>query len=1484
MADREIGNLRTRLSWEDQGATQSVEGFRRDLRGLRSEMNLAKSGGKEYTQSLKGLREQSDILTRRFKTQKQEATEIKRRYDELAAAGKENTVQAKNLQSQYNNTTAQMNRTEQQLKRVNAAIEEQTNPWKVLGRNMEQAGEKMQNIGRNMSGVGRILTTRVTLPLVGLAGAALKTGMDFEEGMSNVQAVSGATGSEMDLLREQAREMGATTRFSATEASEGMSYLAQAGFDVNQIMETMPGLLDLAAASGMDLGRAADLASNVLSGFNLDASEAGRVSDVFAKGASTANTNVEQLGSAMETVAPIAEMVGLEVEELTAGVGRMSDAGIQGQKAGRMLRQGILRLSDPTGKAADLIDELGINVFDSEGNMKSLDKVVGELNKGLQGMDADAKAAALSTIFGSESTAGWSALLKVGEKDLKNYTKELKDSDGAAEEMAKTMEDNAKGAWREFKSAAEEAGIALSEHMLPAVTDGIDYAKELVKQFGELDESTQKNILKFGGLAAAMGPALLVTGNLTTGLGGVLRVSGKLSRAIGKSSKTGLLGSMSGLTKAGVAGLAIAGIGALSYGIYKLVDANVESKKVNLDTAQSLSDQATELDENARLFDKLSEKAKISNEELAEMNDLNERIKESSNPGEIKELQEQYDRLAKKSGLSKDEIEKLFQANETIIEQSKDVEKSVSNQGNAFAKNTDAIHEQIQALRDLSESELNREKAKLIEQEAEAREKIAEATKEQVKVEERMDFLAENQNLSKEELNKKIAETEELLKGVNRDSEEGYKLDQEHTDLINIKKDRISETIEDLQGQNKELDKTIDKEQAKLDKLDAIEEQSLNIKLANAGINEEGEEGLKNLDKSIRKNEKELEGLESKLNKTGELSEEERERYTELAKSTKEQREARDVIFDQYGIYNDLNTLVDSHIDNLSTKNRKELESLSTKSDIKLEDGKIIEQVKTQNKEYDKQIKKLIEEKHQNGDINGEIRDQINKLKDKKGKNIEVAKEILKELGLWEDVKETIQGGSDGINDQRVETIRLKSQSELVWEQFLENNKLTEKGIKLEEDRTKEAGTDVEKKVDVLPSYDPFDLSKDLSETDDKTVNLKMNPLKQKWTIPLLKGYAHGTGKKGHSGGLAQVNDGIGSNAGQELIRTPDGKMGMFKGKNVVANLPKGTHVFSAKDTRKLIPRYAHGTNWKEEVGFKGVKTGLEKFLSGSIDGTFTKFGAGAFDFITSNLTNKINSIFEGISDTGKSISKSAGKWAGEIRRAAAQMGQSVSDSEVQGIISQINRESNGNAGIIQSSAVWDINMAQGNPARGLLQYIPQTFNAYKVPGYNNIMNGYHQLLAFFNNKNWRRDLPYGRRGWGPTGGRRYAMGTNNHPGGMFEAGEKGWELGRLGDHWEILNHGVYDRPRGYEVFTHQESKKIMNAMNNIPKYANGTRGRNSINNNNRQSDSSDQVISLLKDISKGIKEGKVIQIGDKEITQVVNEKNAIESMGRIFD
>ena len=344
-----------------------------------------------------------------------------------------------------------------------AAIKEMDGATSKLSDSAMSAAKKLEGMEKSFTKVGKGLMKKVTAPVIGLGTAAIKTVADFDDAMSKVQAMSGATGEEFTKLRELAKEYGATTKFSASEAAEGMTFLAMAGLEVNEIIDTMPGLLDLAAASGMDLSRAADITTNILSGFGMAAHEAGRVADVLAKGASSANTSVEQLGDAMKVVAPVASTLGLEIEGLTAAVGFMSDAGIQGSEAGRMLRQGMLRLAGPTGEAEKLIKQLGINVFDAEGNMKTLDEVVGELAKGLNGMSSQAQTAALATIFGAESVAGWTALLDRGAGELAKFTTELKGAEGTASRHAQMMQDNIGGAFEEMKSAIEGLMIEIGD-------------------------------------------------------------------------------------------------------------------------------------------------------------------------------------------------------------------------------------------------------------------------------------------------------------------------------------------------------------------------------------------------------------------------------------------------------------------------------------------------------------------------------------------------------------------------------------------------------------------------------------------------------------------------------------------------------------------------------------------------------------------------------------------------------------------------------------------------------------------------------------------------------------------------------------------------------------------------------------------------------------------------------------------------------------
>lgn len=422
-------------------------------------------------------------------------------------------------------------------------------------------GDKFQDTGQKMKGVGKGLTKSLTLPIVGMGAGILNAGMNFESAMSEVSAISGATGDDFDALRDQAMELGEKTKFSASDAADGMKFLSMAGFETNDVLDSMPGLLSLASASGMELGNTADITSNIISGFGMEAEEAARVADVLAEGATSANTDVAQLGDAMKFVAPVASSLGISMENATAAVGVMSDAGIQGSMAGRQLRQGLLRLTKPTGEAADLIEGLGIEVFDANGQMKPLESILQELEDGMDGMSDQARSAALSTIFGAESMSGWSAMLDKGSGKISGFTKDLENSEGAAEEMSKIMMENAKGSIDQLKSAAEKASIVLSEKLIPIFTKIVEKITEWVRWFGNLNPATQKTIMIVAGLVAAIGPLLIVAGSVISSIGTIIKLFASVGRVISvaKVAFTALTGPI------GLIGIAVAGLAFLIF-------------------------------------------------------------------------------------------------------------------------------------------------------------------------------------------------------------------------------------------------------------------------------------------------------------------------------------------------------------------------------------------------------------------------------------------------------------------------------------------------------------------------------------------------------------------------------------------------------------------------------------------------------------------------------------------------------------------------------------------------------------------------------------------------------------------------------------------------------------------------------------------------------------------------------------------------------
>jgi TP901 family phage tail tape measure protein len=416
--------------------------------------------------------------------------------------------------------------------KVGADISEFTRNMQDVNRTMESAGKGMMNTGKSITKAGQSMASSVTAPLLAMGTTAVVVGAKFDAQMSKVSAVSGATGKDFERLRDQARELGATTTWSATEAGQGMEFLARAGWNVDQIYSAMPNVLNLATASAIGLGEASDIASNIMSGFGATAEESQRYIDVLAKTTASSNTDMLQLGDAMKYVAPVAKAMGWSVEETASAVGRMSDAGIQGSQAGTSLRMGLLRMAKPTKMAKKGMEDLGVSFFDAEGNMKPMVQIIDELNGATKSMTAEQKTSALAMLFGTEAVSGWLALLDAGGDNLEEFQTKLENSDGTAQQMADTMADNLAGSFKGLMSALEGIAISFSDVMTPAIRKATDFLTGLARKFEELSPKTKGIIVIAGLLVASIAPLLIVIGLVAQGVGALAIAFGAISAPV----------------------------------------------------------------------------------------------------------------------------------------------------------------------------------------------------------------------------------------------------------------------------------------------------------------------------------------------------------------------------------------------------------------------------------------------------------------------------------------------------------------------------------------------------------------------------------------------------------------------------------------------------------------------------------------------------------------------------------------------------------------------------------------------------------------------------------------------------------------------------------------------------------------------------------------------------------------------------------------
>lgn len=459
------------------------------------------------------------------------------------------------------------------LTQANAAASTQ---MKSMSQNFSSG---FQAIGNTLTSAGKTMTTAVTAPVAALGAAAVKTTATFDSSMSKVRALSGATGEDFEALSNKAKEMGATTRYSASEAADALGYMALAGWDTNQMVSGLDGVLNLAAASNMDLAQASDMVTDYLSAFGLEAKDAAKMADQMAYAQAHSNTTTIQLGEAFGNSAANMASAGQTMETTTALLEAMANQGTKGSEAGTALAA-IMR--DITHKMEDgsiAIGDTTVAVQDQNGNFRSLIDIMADVEKATEGMGTAEKSAALSSVFTAHSIRGVNQILMEGTDAVRGYEDALYGAGGTAKEMADQMLNNLNGQLTILKSALEALAIQVGEILMPYVKQFVSWVQQLVEKFSALSTVEKEQIIKFALIAAAIGPALLVLGKFLTGIATMIKTFGTLKTAFSaiKVGFTGLSAAIGGISAPIVA--IVAAIGALIAAFATLWKTNEKFRK-----------------------------------------------------------------------------------------------------------------------------------------------------------------------------------------------------------------------------------------------------------------------------------------------------------------------------------------------------------------------------------------------------------------------------------------------------------------------------------------------------------------------------------------------------------------------------------------------------------------------------------------------------------------------------------------------------------------------------------------------------------------------------------------------------------------------------------------------------------------------------------------------------------------------------------------
>ena len=569
----EIGGDTTGLEKALRSVNTTIRNTQSQLKDVNRLLKLDPSNTELLSQKQRALKDSIGATTDKLETLKQAQAQAKQQLENGDLG-----------QDKYDALQREIIETEQELRR----LQEEAASTSVALSKIDQAGKKMEAFGDSVTHAGQAIMP-ASMAVAGLGAAAVKTAADFDAGMSKVAAISGATGEDLDALRDKAREMGAKTKFSASEAASAMEYMAMAGWKTEDMLGGIEGIMNLAAASGEDLATTSDIVTDALTAFGMTAQDSAHFADILAAASSNANTNVAMMGETFKYCAPIAGALGFSAEDVAEAIGLMANAGIKSTQAGTALRTIMNNLSGEVKITGKALGEVTIATTNTDGSMRDLSDILADCRGAFSQLSESERAQAAEALVGKYAMSGFLALMNAAPEDIEKLSTAIENCDGTAAQMAETMQDNLAGQLTILKSQLEELAISFGEMLMPAIRAIVSRVQAFVDKLNGMSESQRKAVLTIGLIIAAMGPLLVILGTVISKVGVAMQGFVKLATGVKKlgvavKAGTGIFGKL---------GAALGGISAPVLAVIAVIAVLVAAFKHLWDTNEEFRNAIT---------------------------------------------------------------------------------------------------------------------------------------------------------------------------------------------------------------------------------------------------------------------------------------------------------------------------------------------------------------------------------------------------------------------------------------------------------------------------------------------------------------------------------------------------------------------------------------------------------------------------------------------------------------------------------------------------------------------------------------------------------------------------------------------------------------------------------------------------------------------------------------------------------------------------